>query len=141
MFMGKRRVAGWWRGGFLRGFFGVPKNFYGGLLLGHDDQELLASYGFYFDFEILVEEGFDGVFVRGGDGQVPPIVCVSSFSFTIAVFAASTINLDQPRFPPVKPSLPQGKRSSTQRTLTRQRVRHETKPYTSDEYCGAHSGS
>ena len=71
------------------------KNFYGGFLLGHDDQELLAGDGFDFDCEVLVEEGFDGVFELGGDGDVPTIILVSSFSSTIAVCAISTIDLNQ----------------------------------------------
>ena len=77
------------------------KNFYGGLLLGHDDQELLAGDGFDFDFEVLVEEGFDGVFELGWNGHVPTIVLVNSFSFTITVRAISAIDLHQHPLPRV----------------------------------------
>ena len=71
------------------------KNFYGGFLLGHDDQELLAGDGFDFDFEVLVEEGLDGVFELGGDGQVEAIVLVGALCSTIRVATSSTINLNQ----------------------------------------------
>ena len=84
---------------FLRGFFGVLKNFYGGLLLGHDDQELLAGDGFDFDFEVLVEEGFDGVFELGGDGHVEAIVLVASLCGAIRVSTRSAINLNQQPLP------------------------------------------
>jgi len=86
---------------FLRGFFGVLKNFYGGLLLSHDDQELLASDGFDFDFEVLVEEGVDGVFELGGDGQVEAIVLVAFLGGAIRVATRSAIDLHQRPFPPL----------------------------------------
>ena len=71
------------------------KNFCGGLLLGHDNQELLAGDGFDVDCEVLVEEGFDGVFELGGDGQVEAIVLVGSLYFAITVSTRSAINLNQ----------------------------------------------
>ena len=77
------------------------KNFYGGLLLSHDDQELLASDGFDFDFEVLVEEGLDGVFELGGDGQVEAIVLVAFLGGAIRVATRSAINLHQRPFPPL----------------------------------------
>ena len=80
---------------FWRGFFGVLKNFCGGLLLGHDDQELLVGDGFNLDCEVLVEEGLDGVFELGGDGQVEAIVLVGSLYFAITVSTRSAINLNQ----------------------------------------------
>jgi len=79
----------------------VLKNFYGGLLLGHDDQELLAGDGFDFDFEVLVEEGFDGVFELGGDGQVEAIVLVAFLCGAIRVATRSPINLHQHPLPRV----------------------------------------
>ena len=63
----------------------MRKDFYGGFLLGHDNEEALVFDGFDVDDEVLVEERLDEVFELGGDGHVESVVLVVALAPAIGV--------------------------------------------------------